>query len=130
MEYEKLLLDLLQKVSILEEKVAKLEDIVNTNKIDTKPVEKPERGSYTSMVKDYIKEQIYNAKNNGLDSITLISGDVQKAVGLKNRLPLICNSMYSVMRELNEFESIIVYAPPSGLSSTLEIKWILNKKEV
>lgn len=126
MEYEKLLLDLLQKVSILEEKVASLEKLINEDNIDSKSITKPEHGSYTSMVKEYIKKQIYKAKENGLDSITLVSGEIQKAVGLKNRLPLICNAMRSVMKELNEFESIVVYESPSGLSSTLEVKWILK----
>lgn len=126
MEYERLLLDLLQKVSILEEKVASLEKLINEDNIDSKSITKPEHGSYTSMVKEYIKKHIYNAKENGLESITLVSGEIQKAVGLKNRLPLICNAMRSAMKELNEFKSIVVYEPPSGLSSTLEVKWLLK----
>lgn len=127
MEYEKLILDLLQKVSILEERVTILENSLNIkgNEISSS-ISKPERGSYTNMVKNYIKEKIYSARDNGLESITLVSGDVQKSVGLKNRLPLICNAMRSVMRELTEIESIIIYEPPSGLSSTLEVKWILK----
>lgn len=114
--------------SIVEEKTHTLASVTNVNHKYTNTIYTYKQGSQTSMVKDYIKEQIFNAKNNGLDSITLISGKIEKRLGLKHRMPTICNSMYSVMRELSEFESIIVNAPPSGLSTTVEVKWILNKK--
>lgn len=124
MEYERLILDLLQKVSMLEDRVTVLENSLNTKENEnSSSISKPERGSYTNMVKNYLKEKIYNARDSGLESITLVSGDVQKAVGLKNRLPLICNAMRSVMSELTEIESKIIYEPPSGLSSTLEVRW-------
>lgn len=127
MEYERLILDLLQKVSMLEDRVTVLENSLNTKETEnSSSISKPERGSYTNMVKNYLKEKIYNARDSGLESITLVSGDVQKAVGLKNRLPLICNAMRSVMSELTEIKSIIIYEPPSGLSSTLEVKWIFK----
>ena len=55
MEYEKIILNLIERVSILEEKVAELE---GNKKIEPKP----ERGTYTSMVIDYIEKSIAKAK--------------------------------------------------------------------
>lgn len=115
MEYEKIILNLLERVALLEEKIEELE------KDNDSPIkkEKPERGTYTERVISYINEQINEAKENGLKSITLISGNVQKSVGLKNRLPLICNAMRKCMDE----NAIIIHETPSGQSSTFAIKW-------
>ena len=71
------------------------------------------------MVVNYIEKSIQKAKENGLTNITLTSGGIQKDVGLKNRLPLVCNAMRKCMDEKSE----IIYETPSGQSSTLAIKW-------
>jgi len=112
MEYEKTLLDLVERITKLEERVALLED--------KKPIkEKPARGTYTDMVIKYINDTIAKAKVSGQSNITLTSGKIQRDVGLKNRLPLICNAMRKCMDE----KSMIVYETPSGQSSTLAIRW-------
>lgn len=113
MEYEKTLLELMERVAVLEEKVAVLEGNAVTKG------DKPARGTYTEMVTDYIKNEIEKAKANGLHSVTLTSGGVQRDVGLKNRLPLVCNAMRKCMDDNSE----IIYETPSGQSSTLAIKW-------
>ncbi len=113
MEYEKTILELLERVATLEVKVADLEG--NLTNIG----EKPARGTYTEMVVDYINNAIEKAKERGLKNITLTSGDIQRDVGLKNRLPLVCNAMRKCMNDKSE----IVYETPSGQSSTLAIKW-------
>jgi len=113
MEYEKTILELLERVATLEEKVAVLEgNIANSG-------EKPARGTYTEMVIDYINRKIEKAKKQDLNNITLTSGNIQKDVGLKNRLPLVCNAMRKCMDDKSE----IVYETPSGQSSTFTIKW-------
>lgn len=113
MEYEKTLLDLIERIIKIEKRVDELES-EKMNK-ESKPV----RGTYTDMVIDYIKNQIQKAKEQGLNNITLTSGDIQKGVGLKNRLPLVCNAMRKCMNEKSE----IIFETPSGQSSTLTIKW-------
>ena len=110
MEYEKIILELMERVAKLEERVDVLE---NPQKL------KPSRGTYTEMVVNYIEKTIQKAKENGLTNITLTSGGIQKDVGLKNRLPLVCNAMRKCMNEKSE----IIYETPSGQSSTLAIKW-------
>ena len=113
MEYEKTLLDLIERVTKLEQRVDELE-CENMNKES-----KPARGTYTNMVIDYINNQILKAKEQGLNNITLTSGGIQKDVGLNNRLPLVCNAMRKCMNDKSE----IIFETPSGQSSTLAIKW-------
>ncbi|MCH5180242.1 MAG: hypothetical protein J1F32_03390 [Erysipelotrichales bacterium] len=115
MEYQRVILELMERVAELEERVTFLENIG----VDMKKKAKPIRGTYTSEVIDYIKNSIESAKKKGMNSITLISGNVQKNVGLKNRLPLVCNAMRKCMDEKSE----IIFETPSGQSSTLTIKW-------
>lgn len=112
MEYEKTILELIERVVALEEKVAVLEGNIANR------VEKPARGKYTEMIIDYINMKVESAKKQGLNNITLISGNIQKDVGLKNRLPLVCNAMRKCMDDKSE----IVYETPSGQSSTFTIK--------
>ena len=112
MEYEKTLLDLVERITKLEERVAVLEG--------AKPVkEKPARGTYTEMVIKYINDTIAKAKASGSSNITLTSGGIQRDIGLKNRLPLVCNAM----RKCMDSKSVVVYETPSGQSSTLAIQW-------
>ena len=117
MEYEKTILELLERVATLEVKVADLEG--NLTNIG----EKPARGTYTEMVVDYINNAIEKAKERGLNNITLTSGDIQRDVGLKNRLPLVCNAMRKCMNDKSE----IVYETPSGQSFTLLSSGIFRK---
>lgn len=110
MEYEKTILKLMERIARLEERVDALENPQNL---------KPSRKTYTEMVVNYIEKTIQKSKENGLTNITLTSGGIQKDVGLKNRLPLVCNAMGKCMDEKSE----IIYETPSGQSSTLAIKW-------
>ncbi len=113
MMYEKVILDLLERVANLEEEVKFLKENNSIKK------EKPVRGTYTEMVIDYIHKSIAEAKEKGVKSITLTSGGVQKDIGLKNRLPLVCNAMRKCMDD----KSVIISETPSGQSSTLKIQW-------
>lgn len=116
MEYDNLLLDLLNRVIDLENRVDALE------KKECAPKEKPPRGTYTEMVKDYIFKEINKARKSGQSKIRLISREVQKEVGLKGRLPLVCNAMRACMDE----KSKIINETASGQSSTFEIEWNLE----
>ena len=119
MEDKEIIMHLLERIDALEERIKKLEDKENIKEV--KKV-KPERGTYTKIVIDYINSQIENAKKEGKDYIELTSGDIQKAVRLKNRLPLVCNAMKKCMNE----DCIIMHKTPSMQSSTLTIRWVLK----
>ena len=119
MEDKEIIMHILERIDALEERIKKLEDKENIKEV--KKV-KPERGTYTKIVIDYINSQIENAKKEGKDYIELTSGDIQKAVRLKNRLPLVCNAMKKCMNE----DCIIMHKTPSMQSSTLTIRWVLK----
>lgn len=119
MEDKEIIMHLLERIDALEERIKKLEDKENIKEV--KKV-KPERGTYTKIVIDYVNSQIENAKKEGKDYIELTSGDIQKAVRLKNRLPLVCNAMKKCMNE----DCIIMHKTPSMQSSTLTIRWVLK----
>lgn len=119
MNYDRVILELLERIQILEEKVAVLEQ----NSISTiESNELPEKESLVSKAREYINKQIQMAKQEGLSEIILICNDIQKALGVTNRTPSICAAMYDCMSMKDQ----ILFAPPSGKSTTVKIKYYIN----
>ena len=119
MNYERVILELLERVKILEEKVG----ILERNSICANASEDlPEKESLVSKAKEYIINQKQLAKQEGLSEITLICNDIQKALGVTNRTPSICSAMYDCMSTNDE----ILSAPPSGKSTTVKIKYYIQ----
>ncbi|MEG2814536.1 MAG: hypothetical protein RSA79_08025 [Oscillospiraceae bacterium] len=118
MKYESIILELISRVQKLEEEVSKLKNSyspmtdvnINLNKITD-----------TQKAREYIQSLLDEAKNQGKEFIILKAGDIQKAIGLKNRPVIICNAMKQLMQK----NDIIVEAPPSGFSTTVRIKYYL-----
>lgn len=112
MEYEKIILELLGRIKILEEQVAELVE-------DKK---KSEVGYMTTEnIREYIMEEKSKAKSEGKKCIVLVARDIHKNLNLKSRFPMVCNAM----RQCMGCEDEILFQPPKGNSSTLEIKYIL-----
>ena len=114
MKSKKKILNLEERISELEKRIENLE-----KQLDVTPAVKPARGTYTEKVINYIQKSIADAKEQGLHSLTLTSGTIQKEVGLRNRLPLVCNAMRKCMNDKSE----IIHETPSGQSSTFTVKW-------
>lgn len=128
MNYDRVIIELLDRVAKLEDEVRKLKGesetvAVTLNTDISKYGEKTK--SYTQTVIDYLEALINKAKEDGHEHIDIISYDLQKAVGLKNRIPLICNAMRKVMREY-EFE--ILADTPSQNSSTFKVRFYTKGK--
>ncbi len=70
---------------------------------------------------EHITKLKYNTKKTGKSKIILISGDLHRELGLKNRMPSVCRAMYRCMRD----KDIILNETPSGFSSTIEIEYNL-----
>lgn len=112
MDYEKIILELLCRIQILEEKV----DVL------TKAKSEKEKASITTNdICKYIKELKILAKEEGKSSLILISRDIHKQLKLKSRFPMVCNAMRQCMEE----DDNIIFQPPKGNSSTLEIEYKL-----
>lgn len=73
----------------------------------------------TKEICQYIEELKVIAKERGEKELVLVSGNVHKDLGLKNRMPQVCNAMYQCMRSGDK----IVHTTPSGYSSTIEIEY-------
>jgi len=75
----------------------------------------------TKDIREYIESLKQLAKNNGQTYLDLISLDIHKNLNLKNRMPMVCNSMRQVMDK----NDLILNQTPSGYSSTLKIRYYL-----
>ncbi len=120
MEEKELIENLLKRVEMLEEKVKELEN-KNLDKDKEVVKIKPERGTYTKLVIDYINQRIEDAKKEGKNYVELSALEIQKAVRLKNRIPLVCKAM----RKCMDRNSVIMHKTPSMQSSTLTIRYSL-----
>lgn len=111
MNYEKIIVELLGRIQNLEEKV----DILMAEKdIDKKPITMGE-------IRQYIINQKQIAKDKGRDTLVLIARDIHNDLNLKSRFPMVCNAMRQCMDENDR----IIFQPPKGYSSTLEIEYKL-----
>jgi hypothetical protein len=112
MDYERIILELLGRIQVLKEKVDILEKTKN---------EKEGTSVTTIDICRYIMELKVLAKEEGKSSIILISRDIHRQLKLKSRFPMVCNAMRQCMRE----KDTIIFQPPKGNSSTLEIEYKL-----
>lgn len=112
MNYDKIIVEMLSRIQILEEKVEML-----TKEQDSKPeVVK----ITTSEIKKYIENMIVDAFASGKSEVTIKALDIHNAMGLKSRYPMVCNAMRQCMKD----KDVVVFETESGYSSTLEIKYI------
>jgi len=110
MEYEKIILDLLIRVKTLEEKVEQLSS-VNEGNVG--------KQLGTADIKQYILGLKENAAEKGSSHITLKANDIHKALGLKSRMPAVCNAMKQCMNP----GDVVLHETASGFSSTYEIQY-------
>ena len=115
MNYEKVILELLSRIQVLEEQVA---DLMKQKENSTK---KEDGKMNMQEIRDYIQDLKRQAKENGQTSIRLISGDIHKDLNLKKSLPMVCNAMKQCMEPID----VVLHTTPSGQSSTIEIEYKL-----
>ena len=113
MNYEKIIVELLVRIQVLEEQVSTLMQEKNqvlereANKINTEDIRR------------HILELKKAAKDSGKTFIILKSGDIHKELKLKSAMPQVCNAM----RQSMNTGDIVLHTTPSGNSSTIEIKY-------
>lgn len=112
MDYDKIILELLSRIQVLEEKV----DTLMAEKTIKEKVQLS-----TSDIRKYIQELKQTEKDNGGTTIVLVARDIHKRLNLKDRYPIVCNAMRQCMTE----NDIILFQPQKGKSSTLEIEYKL-----
>lgn len=120
MDYEKIILELLDRIKTLEEKVSKLES-KNNQSTQIHSIE-TDKTSLMERAKNYIQGCKRMAFESGNDNLILRCGDVQKDLGVSNRVPSVCLAM----RECMQPNDIVLEEPPSGFSTRLTIQYNLN----
>ena len=114
MNFERTILELLDRIQTLEEQVAILMAKDNdTNKEDNTMT--------TQEIREYIQQLKNTAKAQGKATLTLRSGDIHKDLNLQRMFPSVCNAMYQMMLDGDQ----ILHTTPSGKSSTIEIQYFL-----
>ncbi len=115
MNYEKIIVELLSRIQVLEEKV----DMLMEQQSKTK--KEDEDKMTTEQIREYIRELKRQAKVSGKGTIVLRSGDIHKDLELKNLMPSVCNAM----RQCMNLGDVVLHTTPSGNSSTIEIEYKL-----
>ena len=113
MNYEKIIVELLGRIQVLEEQVATL------MKGQEKATEPEPAKITTDDIRQYISSLKETAKESGKTSIILKSGDIHRDLKLKSALPQVCNAMRQSMKD----GDIVIHTTPSGNSSTIEIEY-------
>lgn len=112
MDYDKLIVDMLNRICTLEEQV----------KVLTEEKRRSEIQMGTADIREYILTLKQNAAIQGNTYIEIVANDIHRMLKLKQRMPMVCNAMRQVMID----KDIIVHQPPCGNSSTLKIKYFLK----
>ena len=113
MNYEKIIVELLGRIQVLEEQVSMLMQ-------EKKQASEQESNKITTDdIRKHILELKAATKNANKEFIILKSGDIHKALKLKNAMPQVCNAMRQAMSE----GDIVLHTTPSGNSSTIEIQY-------
>ncbi len=115
MNYEKIILELMTRIQVLEEQVAELMRAQNNE--SKSEVYKMS----TEDIRNHIQTLKENARLEGKTILVLKSGDIHKELDLKNYMPSVCNAMRQSMRPGDK----ILHTTPSGNSSTIEIEYKL-----
>lgn len=115
MDYEKIIVELLSRIQTLEEQV---EFLITEKEYSQK---KEETKMTTNDIRKYIKTLKENAKSTGKNTLTLTARDIHRELNLKSRYPMVCNAMRDCMNN----NDTILFQPPKGNSSTLEIEYKL-----
>lgn len=80
--------------------------------------------SYTEEARGYIRNKFKIAKEQGIEYIDLTAKEINGELNYKNRFPIICNAMKSLMTDKN----IFISTTESGQSSTIIIRYSLSDK--
>ncbi len=75
----------------------------------------------TAEIRNFIKNILDQAREAKLKYIDIVSGEIHKKMGLKNKMPSVCDAMYKLRKENDE----ILKTTPSGRSSTIVIRYYI-----
>jgi len=85
------------------------------------------KASLTDQIRDHARRQYIEVARRRREAIVqIVAGDVHKALGLSNRVPVVCNALASKrFLEENKIALESREGPPSGLSTTVKFTYRL-----
>jgi hypothetical protein len=88
------------------------------------------KASLTDRIRDHARRQYIEAARRRRESVVqIVAGDVHKALGLSNRVPVVCNALSSKrFLEENRIALESREGPPSGLSTTVRFTYRLLRE--
>lgn len=121
MNYDKVIIELLDRIKTLEEKVKILESsCIDDNQTKNNMFEKNE--SLIDKIKTHIQNIKIAAFNDGNKEIDLICREIQRDLGISNRVPSVCLAMKKCMQP----NDVILHSTESGFSTSFSIKYYLD----
>ncbi len=75
-------------------------------------------------LRQYLDELFAEGKKKNQEYLDLVSGDIHRAMGMKNRMPQVCRIMYEKM----EAGDKVLHTTPSGMSSTIKIRYFFRDR--
>lgn len=89
------------------------------------PAPPTQRTSQAQMIRDYLSQKVDAARQAGETSVTFRTGDVHAALGLRNRMPNVCQVLEGGPFRVQTGVAFVRYVrqPPSGRGANLEIEF-------
>lgn len=84
--------------------------------------QKTSTSSGIEAVREHISRILADSETRGVSYVDLVSGEIHKQLGLKNRMPTVCDAMQQLKKDSDK----ILFQTQSGKSSTLKIRYYLN----
>ncbi|MET3828670.1 hypothetical protein ABIC86_000130 [Paenibacillus sp. DS2363] len=72
-----------------------------------------------------LKKKFSETKATGNEYLDVITGEIHKELGFKNRMPSCCHAMRKMMKT----GDIILEEPTKGYGATLKIRYLLKPKK-
>ena len=111
MDYDKIIIEMLSRIQKLEEEVEKL-----------KGADSKEKKVTMTDIREFIEEMTKDAIRSGESSLEIRASEIHKAMGLKQRFPMVCNAMRQCMGN-NDY---IIHETASGNSSSFSVCYRLR----
>lgn len=138
MNYDRIILELLDRVAALEEEVKKLKgqavadskenaekEFVRSYKkdeIDYEDLKNP-NVSPTVRAVNYIRTRLLKGLEDKEEYVDIVALQVEHGIGTKMRSPLVCNAM----RKDYGYEAEVIRDTPTHMSTTYTIRYYLNR---
>lgn len=92
-----------------------------SNSVQASRIIEPHKIS-TKDIRAYIQKLLMDAFQSAEPYIDLLSKDIHKQLGLKNRYPMVCSAMY----HFKTGSDAVLTAPPKGNGATVKIRYFSN----